>query len=181
MGHVGSISLWVLVWKAHLVNTWFLAGPSRCLTCDFSPPKKSWAHMGPYVLVLVGSGWEGPSGIHIVFVWAMWTLYNPDKTQMGPRYVIKTSSNLNINQPKLNKGIQYSLCLFYLKTTIIITNFLYYTIFIEGFYGGTYFNAKLKIIILTVRVPDYIEGRRWCLIGNLRPQLKENKLYFVMM
>ena len=75
MGHVGSISLWVLVWKAHLVNTWFLAGPSRCLTCDFSPPKKSWAHMGPYVLVLVGSGWEGPSGIHLVLIWATWTPY----------------------------------------------------------------------------------------------------------
>lgn len=35
---------------------------------------------------IVGSRWEGPSGIHLVCTWATRALVNPDKTQMGPRY-----------------------------------------------------------------------------------------------
>ena len=68
--------LWVLGGKAHLVYIWLLAGPGRCSMCNFHHQK---THMGPtwgpYVLVLVGSGWEGPSGIHLVFIWATWDPY----------------------------------------------------------------------------------------------------------
>ena len=68
--------MWVLGGKAHLVYIWFLAGPGRCSMCNFHHQK---THMGPtwgpYVLVLVGSGWEGPSGIHLVFIWATWDPY----------------------------------------------------------------------------------------------------------
>ena len=60
--------LWVLDRKAHLVYIWFLNGPRG-------------------LRIPVGSLWEGPYGIHLVFSWVK-TIFDvrlsPPKTHMGP-------------------------------------------------------------------------------------------------
>ena len=103
---------WVLGGKAHLVYIWFSAGRRQYSTCDFDHQTPTWGPYGAYMCwylwvldgkahlvyiwflygprglrIPVGSWWEGPSGIHLVFSWVK-TMFDvrflPPKTHMGP-------------------------------------------------------------------------------------------------
>ena len=114
MGHVGSVYLWVPGGKAHLIYIWFSAGWRQSSTCNYHHQKPTWGPYGAYMCwylwvldgkahlvyiwflngprglrIPVGSLWEGPSDIHLVFSWVK-TIFDvrlsPPKTHMGPMW-----------------------------------------------------------------------------------------------
>ena len=54
----------------------FQLGEDNVRRAIFTTKNPHGAHMGPICVgILVGSGWEGPSGIHLFFIWATWAPY----------------------------------------------------------------------------------------------------------